>query len=101
MRTVNHQVRHMRTCCSKGAMPGTNRSAENSMVPSTLKWFCANGSRNSRKVVLKNASYSAWSICTQAWTCLAHKGRSLSDRMLHIYIEHALACTQSNMVAAS
>ena len=46
-------------CCSKGAMPGTKSSAENSMVPSTLKCDCASGSRNSRKVVLKKAPYSS------------------------------------------
>ena len=54
----------MRACCSKGAMPGTKRSAENSMVPSTLKCACASGSRNSRKVVLKKALYSSWSTCS-------------------------------------
>lgn len=41
-------------------MPGTNNRAENSMVPSTLKWDCASGSRNSLKVVLKKLSYSSW-----------------------------------------
>ena len=48
------------TCCSKGAMPGTKSSAENSMVPSTLKCVCASGSRNSRKVVVKKVLYSSW-----------------------------------------
>lgn len=37
-------------CCSKGAMPGTNSTAVNSMVPSTLKCTWAMGSRNSPKV---------------------------------------------------
>lgn len=44
-------------------MPGTNSSAENSIVPSTLKWDCASGSRNSLKVVLKKLLYSSWSTC--------------------------------------
>ena len=51
------------TCCSKGAMPGTNSMAVNSIVPSTLKWECATGSRNSLKVCLKKASYSSFATC--------------------------------------
>lgn len=51
------------TCCSKGAMPGTNSMAVNSIVPSTLKWECAIGSRNSLKVCLKKASYSSFATC--------------------------------------
>ena len=43
-------------CCSNGAMPGTYSSAENSIVPSTLKCTCASGSRNSPKVALKNSA---------------------------------------------
>lgn len=52
-------LRAVQTCCSKGAMPGTKRRAENSMVPSTLKCVCARGSRNSRKVVVKKVLYSS------------------------------------------
>ena len=51
------------TCCSKGAMPGTNSMAVNSMVPSTLKCECVRGSRNSLKVCLKKASYSSLLTC--------------------------------------
>ena len=51
------------TCWSKGAMPGTNSMARNSMVPSTLKCATASGSRNSLKVSLKKSSYSAFSTC--------------------------------------
>lgn len=43
--------------CSKGAMPGMYRMAENSMVPSTLKCTWPRGSRNSAKVCLKNSLY--------------------------------------------
>ena len=49
------------SCCSKGAMLGTYSRAVNSIVPSTLKCAAASGSRNSLKVVLKKASYSAFS----------------------------------------
>eukprot|EP00982_Pelagococcus_subviridis_P005513 29675-Pelagococcus_subviridis.AAC.5 len=32
------------SCCSNGAIPGTNRMERNSMSPSTAKWFTARGS---------------------------------------------------------
>ena len=46
-------------------MPGTKSSAENSMVPSTLKCVCASGSRNSRNVVVKKVLYSSWPTWTK------------------------------------
>ena len=57
------------TCCSKGAMPGTNSMAVNSIVPSTLKWECARGSKNSLKVCLKKASYSSLPTCVDKSMC--------------------------------
>mmetsp|Transcript_985 Transcript_985/g.2960 ORF Transcript_985/g.2960 Transcript_985/m.2960 type:complete len:211 (+) Transcript_985:3382-4014(+) len=50
----------MASCGSNGGMAGMPRSAENSMVPSTLKWIVSSGGRNSRKVDLKKASYSSF-----------------------------------------
>lgn len=76
-----------RTCCSKGAMPGTKRSAENSMVPSTLKCVCARGSRNSRKVVVKKVLYSSWP------TCAAHGFISSCDQLLRC--KHSLSRSSS------
>mmetsp|Transcript_9082 Transcript_9082/g.20596 ORF Transcript_9082/g.20596 Transcript_9082/m.20596 type:complete len:222 (+) Transcript_9082:1187-1852(+) len=49
------------SCCSKGAMPGTNKIERNSMSPSTAKCVFASGSRNSLNVDLKNSLYDSCS----------------------------------------
>ena len=85
------------TCCSKGAMPGTKSSAENSMVPSTLKCVCASGSRNSRKVVVKKVLYSSWPTWTMQVSFSHYIQRT--PRAVHITGSALAALRQDGLVA--